>query len=114
MPPTAATRVPLWGRTGRALEAFLDSSSLSLRDFAGDLNVSHETLRKWAKGAPIASRHVLTVARIARFPSELRREIVAHLLDVELEDLVDLLGADEEVEVEPLVPGGALDHQGRP
>lgn len=113
MPTKPAANPPLWDRTGEALESFFDASSLSLRELAGDLNVSHETLRKWVKGSPIGSRHVLTVARVAKFPVELRREVVAYLLDVEVEDLVELLEPEEE-EVEPVVPVGALDYAGRP
>lgn len=86
----------LWRSSGDALARYLKTSELTLRQLGEDLNVSHETVRKWTNGSPIAARHLLTVCRIADFDLELRRRLVAHLLDLELEDLGDLVGLEEE------------------
>lgn len=90
--PTVDPTAELWTRSGEALAAHLDAEELSLRQLAHDLNVSHETVRKWKSGSPIDSRHVLTVARVANYPFHLRAELVAHLLDVPVDELDELLG----------------------
>jgi transcriptional regulator with XRE-family HTH domain len=91
---TQRPNAELWTRSGDALALYLKSSELTLRQLGEDLNVSHETVRKWTRGAPIGARHLWTVARIADFDLELRRELVAHLLDLELEDLRELVGLE--------------------
>lgn len=93
---TQRKRSKLWRSSGDALAQYLKKSELTLRQLGEDLNVSHETVRKWTNGSPIGVRHLFTVARIADFDLELRRKLVAHLLDLELEDLRDLVGLEEE------------------
>ena len=103
--------VDAWSRSGEAFRAYLERESLSPVQASKDFSVSRQTIHNWTSGGRIDRRHLFDVFRVAQYPRSLRWELVAHLLDVEIEDLVDLLGADEEVEE---FFGGAVDHQGRP